>query len=204
MPACFSAAAPWLNRVVMQAPPARTGDAVRGRMPVNHSSRTRIQPLMRHFRQDLRDALRRLGHDPAYAAVAVLTLALGIGANTAMFSVIRTVLLKPLPYGDPDRVVMIWNAARPGDMTWVSTQEVVAYAEAGQSFERFSAYGDGFASLTGGHIEPERVPSASVKTDLFDTLQVQPASGRAFSAADGAPGATPVVIIGDGLWQRRF
>ena len=159
---------------------------------------------MRYFRQDLRDAVRRCRHDPAFAGLAALTLALGIGANTAMFSVIRTVLLAPLPYGDPARIVMVWNPAAPTEMTWLSTQEVVSYAASAQSFDAFSAYGEANASLTGGTGEPERVRSATTKTDLFDVLAVQPSLGRAFAESDGAPGAAAVVILGHELWQRRF
>lgn len=159
---------------------------------------------MRHFRRDLRDAVRRFRHDPAFTLLAALTLALGIGANTAMFSVIRTVLLAPLPYGDAGRVAMIWNTTAPGEMTWVSIREVMGYAEATRTFERISAYGEGFASLTGGIGEPERVRSANVKPDLFGVLQTAPRVGRAFAEADGTPGAPGVVILGHRLWQRRF
>ena len=159
---------------------------------------------MRHIRQDIREAVRRFHHDPAFASLAALTLALGIGANTAMFSVIRTVLLAPLPYGDPARIVMIWNPAAPSEMTWLSAREVVTYADASRAFARLSAYGEANASLTGGTGEPERVRSASTKTDLFAVLAVQPVIGRGFVAADGAPGAAGVVILGEALWQRRF
>ena len=126
---------------------------------------------MRHLRLDLRDAFRRFRHDPAFTLLAALTLALGIGANTAMFSVIRTVLLSPLPYGDAGRITMIWNTSAPGEMTWVSIREVLGYAEATRAFETLSAYGEGYASLTGGVGEPERVRSANVEPDLFAVLQ---------------------------------
>ena len=85
---------------------------------------------MTHLAQDVREAIRRLLRQRGVAALAILTLALGIGANTAMFSVIRTVLLEPLPYGNPERLVMIWNATERQGTTWLSVQEVVSYGPA--------------------------------------------------------------------------
>lgn len=158
---------------------------------------------MGHLPQDLRDALRRAFREPAFTALAVLTLALGIGANTAMFSVIRTVLLEPLPYGDAGRLVMIWNASDRGGTTWLSIQEAVSYGRDAQALEAFAAYTEGDANLTGGS-DPERIRAAQVMPGLFSVLQVTPLLGRTFIEAEGRPGAVSGVVLGHGLWQRRF
>ena len=152
---------------------------------------------------DLRLAIRRLIADRAFSAVAIATLGLGIGANTAIFSLIKTVLLHPLPYGDVDRVVLIWNSREEGATTWLSNQEIAAYRRDVSSFERVSAYTRIESNLTGGE-EPERIRAAAVTPDLFDTLAVAPFNGRTFTPADGHPGTSDVVVIGHGLWVRRF
>ena len=158
---------------------------------------------MRHIRHDIREAVRRILREPGFTALAVLTLALGIGANTAMFSVIKTVLLEPLPYGSAERLVMIWNASDRQGTTWLSIQEVVSYRRDTTAFDGVGAYTEADANLTGG-LEPERVRAAQVTPDLFDILQVPPALGRAFAPSDGAPGSDDGVVLGFRLWQRRF
>ena len=135
--------------------------------------------------------------------MAILTLALGIGVNTAMFSVIKTVLLEPLPYGNADRVVMIWNASERQGTTWLSIREMLSYTADTTAFEAVAAYTEADANLTGG-TAPERVRGAQVTPGLLALLQVQPLVGRAFGTADGVAGADDVVILGHGLWQRRF
>lgn len=155
------------------------------------------------MRIDLLEAIRRLRRAPGFTAMTLLTLALGIGANSAMFSVIRTVLVEPLPYADPDRLVMIWNAADLGGTTWLSIPEIESYRRDAASFERVAAWSEGDANLTGGD-EPERVPAAQVTPDLFELLGVHPLLGRAFVPAEGLPGGDAVVVLGHGLWQRRF
>ena len=155
------------------------------------------------IRQHLREAKRRILREPSFAALAVVTLALGIGANTAMFSVIRTVLLEPLPYGDAERLVMIWNASDRQATTWLSRQEVNSYARDANALEAFAAYTEGDVNLT-GRDDPERVRAAQVTIELFSVLRVQPLLGRAFAAADGLQGADGGVVLGHGLWTRRF
>jgi predicted permease len=152
---------------------------------------------------DVRQALKRLRREPGFAAVAVLTLGLGIGANTALFSLVKTVLLEPLPYGDPERLVMIWDTTDPGETTWLSVQEIVNYRAGSPSLADVAGYMELNASLTGGQ-EPERVRAAATTANLFEVLDVAPARGRTFTAAEGAPGGDDVVVLGDGLWQRRF
>ena len=136
---------------------------------------------------DVKQALKRLRREPGFAAVAVLTLALGIGANTALFSLVKTILLEPLPYGEPDRLVMVWDAKAPGDTTWLSTQEIVNYRAGAPSLADLAAYMEMNASLTGGQ-EPERVRAAAATANLFETLAVAPLRGRTFTAAEGGAG----------------
>jgi putative ABC transport system permease protein len=152
---------------------------------------------------DLREVVRRIRRAPGVAALAVLTLALGIGANTAMFSVIRTVLLEPLPYADAGRLVMLWHATDRDGTTWLSIPEVESYRRDLASLERVAAYTEGEANLTSGD-EPERVRAAQVTPDLFEVLGTPPALGRGFTAAAGRPGGDALVVLGHGLWQRRF
>jgi len=154
---------------------------------------------------DLRFAFRQLLKNPGFTAVAVLTLALGIGANTAIFSVVNAVLLRPLPYPDAGRLVWIWennlsknlpiNPASPGNFNdWRNQSRV---------FENLSAWeGENF-NLT-DHGEPERVLGAKVFSDFFDVLGVRPMLGRSFLPEEDRAGANPVALLSHGLWQRRF
>jgi len=153
--------------------------------------------------RDLRHTAKRLLRERGFVAVAVLTLGLGIGANTAIFSLIKTIMLRPLPYGSPDRLVMVWEETAPGETTHLSVQEVMSYrAEAG-SLAQMAAYWETNANLTGGQ-EPERVRAAAATANFFDTLAVPALLGRTFVAADGDPGGGQVILLGHGLWQRRF
>src|SRR5918999_5788390 len=151
---------------------------------------------------DLSHSVRRLVRAPGFATVALLTLALGIGANTAIFSILKSVVLRPLPYGDPARVVMIWSPGEKGEMTWLSASEVKRYASDAGAFDQLAAYLRSAATLTGDR-EPERVVTAYATPNLFQTLRVQPAHGRAFLPTDGSVDPT-VVILSHGLWLRRY
>jgi putative ABC transport system permease protein len=110
--------------------------------------------------QDVRHALRRLAARPGFATVALLTLALGIGANTALFSVLRSVLLQPLPYAEPDRIAMVWNSWLGWRQTWLSDPEVIDYRSGVSSFEHLAAYATASANITGDG-EPERVAACA-------------------------------------------
>jgi predicted permease len=135
--------------------------------------------------------------------IALITLGLGIGANTAVFSLVRSILLKPLPYASPDRLVMFWNArGDQRDDTWFSLREVLEYRNATRSFEQLAAYTDFNANLTEG--EPERVIGGSVTVNAFETLGVAPLLGRTFVEEEGEAGSSDVVVLGHGLWQRHF
>jgi predicted permease len=153
--------------------------------------------------RDLRYALRVLSKAPGFTLAAVATLSLGIGANTAIVSVIRTVLIQRLPYAEPDTLAMVWLPGRPGDLTWLSLQEVMSYGEEVASVTSFGAYTETTANLTGGD-EPERVRAAAVTGNLLAVLGIEPTLGRALTAADSEPGAPETVVLGHGLWQRRF
>jgi predicted permease len=154
---------------------------------------------------DLRSALRRLRRAPGFTFAAVVCLALGIGANTAIFSVINAVLLRPLPYPRADRIMMVWEAR---DADRVSRNNVAAYnflpwkTESGV-FERLAAVYDTRVGLT-GHGEPLQVPVEYASADLFPLLGMRPVLGRAYTAEEDLPGAAPVVVLSHGLWQRRF
>jgi putative ABC transport system permease protein len=158
---------------------------------------------MDHLFQDLRYACRRLAHERSVAAMAVLTLALGIGANTAIFSLIETVILRPLPYGAPESLVMVWKTHEPGEVTHLSAQEVASYRREASTLEGLAAYAETDANFTGGQ-EPERVRVAAVTPDLFAVARVGATFGRPFVEAEGTVGASDVVVLGHGLWQRRF
>ncbi len=134
--------------------------------------------------QDIRFGARALRRNPAFAAIATLTLALGIGANAAIFSVVNTVLLRPLPWSEPDRAVMIWSKWTAFDKTWVATGEVVDYRRRAQTLSEVAAWGEGQVNLTGDG-DPERVAAASVTANLFPTLGVGAMMGRTFSAGAG-------------------
>ena len=158
---------------------------------------------MTAFGSDIRVSLRRLLHRPAFALTAVLVLGLGIGASAVVLSLARVVVLQPLPYGAPDQLVLLWNAREPGETTWLSAQEVVSYQRDAATLQDVAAYVTTTGSLTDGD-EPERVVSASVTPALFDTLRVTPVVGRTFAPGDVDAGASGPVVIGHGLWQRRF
>jgi len=161
---------------------------------------------MNTLMQDLRYAIRTLTRAPGFTVVAVLTLALGIGANTAIFTVVNALLLRPLPYSSPERLVMVWQDLRarggPAD-EWASPGNYVDWSREKSLFEDVAAIGGWRPTLTGG-AEPEPIPGEQVTYEYFNVLGVNPALGRSFRAEDDVPNAPRVAIIGDGLWKRRF
>ncbi|MEJ7811034.1 MAG: ABC transporter permease [Gemmatimonadaceae bacterium] len=158
--------------------------------------------------QDLRFALRTFGRRPGFAAVVILTLALGIGANTAIFSVVNAVLLRSLPFPDPDRLVMLWGMATDGDSSkvarWSSYLDFTDIRSQARSFEQMAALRASRVALTGGAQEPARLDGAEVTANLFRALGAAPALGRGFLPEDERPGATRVVVLSDALWRGRF
>src|SRR5918993_5371183 len=156
--------------------------------------------------QDLRYAIRMLRKTPGFTAVAVLTLALGIGANTAIFTVVNTLLLRPLPYADPARLVMVWQDFRgrggPAD-EWATPGNVADWRAAKDLFENVAAISGWRPTYTGG-AEPEPIPGEQVTHEYFQALGISPALGRSFRAEDDVPNAARVTVISDALWKRRF
>ncbi len=152
--------------------------------------------------QDLKYALRTLTRTPGFTVVAALTLALGIGATAAIFSVARTILLQPLPYEDAGRAVMVWSRWVGWDKTWVSEAELLDFRTA-RTLRDAGAWSSGQVSLTGDGT-PERVGAAEVTPNLFTALGVQPALGRGFTPDEENEGRSPVAILSHELWQRRF
>ena len=164
------------------------------------------ESLMQKLWQDLRYALRMLLKKRGFAAVALLALALGIGANTAIFSVVNSVLLRPLPYRDPQRLVMIWeNYQQRGgpEREWASPADFKDFRDQAQSFEHVTALLGWQPTLT-GQDEPEDLQGAAVSHDTFAMFGVEPALGRGFAADEDRAGAERVVVLSHRLWQRRF
>ena len=158
--------------------------------------------------QDIRYGARTLVKSKAFTAVAVLSLALGIGANTAIFSVVNSILLRPLPYPEPERIVDVWHtppqASFPGmDRFSVSPGNYLDWKEQSRAFEQMAIYQYAGLSLSNGG-DPMPVTGAAVSSDFFPVLRTQVSRGRTFSADEEQPGREQVVVIGDGLWRRAF
>ena len=154
--------------------------------------------------QDLRYGTRMLVKKPGFTLIAVLTLALGIGANTAIFSVVNAVLLSPLPFNQPERLITVWtsDAQRPNHQGNVSYPNFIDFRQQSRSFERLASFRTTNLVLTGRE-EPVRLNGAVVSANLFSLLGVAPSIGRDFQANEDRLG-TRVVILSDGLWRRRF
>ena len=162
--------------------------------------------MLDHLRSDVRSAFRRLRTSPGYAAVSILTLGLGIGASTAIFSAVDGVLLKSLPYRDPESLVQMWESSAPRkfDSFPVTPSDLAEWRTQARSFAGFAAGRGRRTILTAGTGEPERVPGASVTTNYFQLLGVGTHLGRTFVAADSLPSAEPPVVLAYGFWLRRF
>ncbi|MGH9837937.1 MAG: ABC transporter permease [Blastocatellia bacterium] len=160
---------------------------------------------MQTLLQDLRYGARMLMKQPGFTLIAVLTLALGIGANTAIFSVVNTVLLRPLPYESPEQLVQLWETvpARGLAQTGFSYTKFTQIAEQNQHFEQVGAYTQDSFNL-GGTAEPLELNGIRVTAGLLDVLKVKPALGRTILAAEDRAGGPAVAILSYGLWQRSF
>ncbi|HEV3242932.1 MAG TPA: ABC transporter permease [Chthoniobacterales bacterium] len=153
----------------------------------------------------LRLALRQLIKNPAFSAVAIITLALGIGANTAIFSIVNAVLLRPLPYPDADRIMVLNESSGPGQDYSVALPDYFDWRNDNTVFEHLAATHKESRNLSGiSGREPERVSCASVTRNFFNIIGLPPKIGRTFSEDEDKVGAPPVVVISDRLWQRAF
>lgn len=154
-------------------------------------------PLVETLARDVRYAVRSMRKNPGFATVAVLSLALGIGATTAIFSIVNSTLLRPLPYRDPSRLVTV---SLDGAITAPLSE---SFRREARSMEQAALFVNVSLNLAGNG-EPERVPAARVSASLFSLLGVQPRLGRTFTTEEDQQGRDAVVVIGDGLWRRRF
>ena len=156
--------------------------------------------------KDIRYGFRSLLKRPGFTVVALVALALGIGANTAIFSLVNAVVIQPLPFPDPDRLVWVFGNVRNGpNRASISPPDFLDYRSQNKTFEQFAASGTlpGAISLTGSG-EPERLTVSIVTGNYFDTFGVAPALGRGFTLENEKPGQDQVVVLSDALWQKRF
>ena len=151
---------------------------------------------------DVRFALRSLRHRPGLIAAATLTLALGIGATSTVFGVVKRVLLTPLPYENPESVVAVWSAWKGFERTWLSYDEWEGWKARVPAFADIALYFDGAATIDGD--SPERVRSTAVQASVFPVLGVRPERGRGFTAEEDRPGGPRVAVLSHELWERRF
>jgi predicted permease len=160
----------------------------------------------REIGQDARVALRGLRRTPGFTIVAILTLALGIGANSALFSVLRSVLLRPLPYPDAEQLVQVWSDTRlkgRAQPEWLSPPDFVDWRDGNRTFSGMAAYQGWAPDLTGSG-EPEALGGVLVSGNYFNVLGASPARGRLLTMADDDAGAERVVVLSDAVWRRRF
>src|SRR5439155_6923186 len=151
---------------------------------------------------DVRFAARSLLRRPGFTSVAVITLALGIGATTTLFGVVKRVILTPLPYANPAGIVVVWSAWKGFEQTWLSYDEWEGWKARVPAFADIGLYQDGSATVDGD--SPERVRTASVQASVLPILGVKPERGRNFTADEDRPSGPRVVILSHELWERRF
>ncbi len=155
------------------------------------------------MKKDLYHSIRSLIRNPGFTAVAVITLMLAIGVNTTIFSVVNAVLLKALPFQQPEQLVSVQKVAEPGGFAGIAAYQYLAWKDRNTSFDDLAAFTDNNFNLTGNG-EPERISCAQVTAGLFTTLKVQPLRGRFFLPEEDKPGANNVVMVSERFWQRRY
>ncbi len=153
--------------------------------------------------KELRQSIRSLLRNPAFTAVAIITLTLAIGVNTTIFSVVNTVLLKALPFQQPEQLVSVQKIAEPGGFPGIAAYQYLAWKDRNTSFDDIAAFSDNNFNLTGIG-EPERISCAQVTASLFTTLKVQPVRGRFFVPEEDKPGGSNVAIVSERFWQSRY
>lgn len=167
------------------------------RRVLRQSRRYAVIEWVSELTQDVRFALRQFRKAPSFTAIAVLTLALGIGANTAIFSVVSAVLLTPLPYDNPEQLVAFLNA-------WTAPGELLEYRQRARSFTGIAAYSDGRELTLTGHGEPTRIKGTIATAEFFSLLGAKPTLGRIFRPGEDRTGQDRLVVLSYGLWQQRF
>ena len=158
---------------------------------------------MSRLLEDIRYALRLLKKSPGFALIAVLTLALGIGANTAVFSVVNGVLLRPLPYPEPERLIRVWERTRAFEQNSVAYLNYLDWRKENRTCAEMGAFRSQDFNMTGNGA-PERLRGFQATASLLRVLRMAPLRGRTISEDEDRPGAPPLVMISEGLWQRRF
>jgi predicted permease len=153
--------------------------------------------------QDVRYGVRTLLKSPAFTMVALVALALGVGANSAMFGIVDTVLLRPIPYFQPDRLLKLYSSTKNFKQSSVSYPNFLDWQQRSRSFDRMAAYRADNFNLT-GQADPERVRGVMASAALFEVLGVHPLIGRTFTEAEDKPGAAPVAVLTTSLWKSRF
>ena len=153
--------------------------------------------------KEIQQTIRSLLRNPGFTAVAVITLTLAIGVNTTIFSVVNAVLLKALPFQQPEQLVSVQKVAEPGAFPGIAAYEYLVWKDRNTSFDEIAAFSDNNFNLTGLG-EPERISCAQVTASLFTTLKVQPLRGRFFLPEEDKPGTSNVAIISERFWQQRF
>src|SRR5215210_4045530 len=161
---------------------------------------------MKTLTQDIRYAVRMLLKNKRFTAAAVISLALGIGANTTIFSVVNALLLKSLPFNDPDRIVLVWGdwPSQGSNRNQVSATDVADWRSQNTVFEEIATYSDWGATFSGAGGEPERIPAIQVGDGFFKIMKGQPLLGRVFLPEEQEDGKDFVIVLSHGLWQRRF
>jgi putative ABC transport system permease protein len=157
------------------------------------------------FLQDLRYTFRTFAKTPVFALTALLTLALGTGVNTAIFSVVNAVVLRPLPFPQPERLVRIWEMNQKLNIQFFSTSVLnyLSFKEQAKSFEAIGSYGGANVNITGAR-EPERLAGGTLTSSMFDVVKIRPIAGRGFRPEEEIPGRGRVAILSERLWKRRF
>ena len=160
---------------------------------------------MQKLLQDLRYTLRLLAKDPGFCSIAIITLALGIGANTAIFSVVNAALLRPLPYREPGRLVYVWSAekARGIDRSTVSIPDLLDWRQQNSVFDGVTGWWSGSYNLSGGN-EPQQVDGWTVSPNFFHVFGAQAALGRTFAPGEAKGAKDSVVVLSHSLWIGSF
>lgn len=158
---------------------------------------------MEAFFKDFAHSLRMFRRSPGFTIAAVLALTLGIGTNTAIFTVVNAVLLKPVPFPDPDRLVMLMNTSPQGSFSAGSPAKFAHWRGQTSVLQDVSAFRTGVVNYTGGEV-PEQLRSGQVSADYFRLFGTPLVRGRGFSAEEDRPGGDKVAVISQGLWARRF